>query len=88
MLVQHMKRPLHTIGPHSSIQVHSQSATAYSHTCKNLQALQAGLWTFLRGNYGHLTQNNAIKCETTLNNAKQEKKTKKNNKKQHKNLKQ
>ena len=29
MLEQHLTRPPHTIGPHSSIQVHSQSATAY-----------------------------------------------------------
>ena len=29
MLEQHLARPPHTFGPHSSIQVHSQSATAY-----------------------------------------------------------
>ena len=29
MVEQHLIRPPHTFGPHSSIQVHSQSATAY-----------------------------------------------------------
>ena len=51
ILVQHMKRPPHEIGPYSSIQVHSQSATA--HPPFLLACCDVGLGV-VSGHYGWL----------------------------------